>query len=1092
MPLAKAFAGLFANYVYVNAKADDLIQASMQASFVSSLDICLGNYRTKFINKQGTTTDIDKYQHLYSSYLGAYKAALDSCYDVAKIDDKFSLGGDCMVWSSNLETLYTYDNYIKWCKEEVAHDIANSELDKTTGSSTVTDALNEETIAARIEKILQIYPPGSKWASNFNGVSSSLGYACKTFNYIYDKCMVGKVEDKYQYILSSNVNVRLIGRLEEGVTEAALKDLFANVRIGDVVITSGQYDYLHAMTVVGIGETGPIVYDVDSKYGSAKTAEEYTHLIQKYEFSYAKMADAFSTNGKYLGKPGISVYRAIKKVTTTNSGTNLYYAEYDDSVNYVIENGVLKSYKGSRTTIDIPDGVTAIAEKCFYNNTSIKYVYMPDTVTTIGSYAFYGCTNLRYVDLSGGLQKIQYNTFYNCKSLGGIIIPNSVTEIEDNAFNNCTSLANITVSNNLKKIWNGVFDETAWYKNQPEGMVYLGNVLYKYKYIKTSTSLGNGWWTTKESPLPEDVDLVIKEGTVGVAAGAISDCHDSLYLPESLECAVFGTFQNLQTIYYNSINLNSGTWDIGFPKECSATTLYIGENVEKVASGMFYGLKSAENVYYNAKNCTNIGVPKNAWNIVIGEKVECIPDGAFYGSRIEEIIFPDSVKEIGSMICANCESLKRITLSKNSARIGSGAFGNTALEEITIPDKITELNFRSVFAGCEKLKSIIVEEGNEKYCDIDGAVYSKEKDKLIFVPDAIERLLIPKSVIEIYYDAMRRGGWSGSKSGSDCVSGDLEYNYEPSLPKYQNLCRIDVETENEYLFSENGILYQGKYSPSLYKYPTQMKEKEYTTPDNLWSMYAEAFANNHYLEKVYIKSENYYSKKVEYEFDANFLFAECSNLKYVDFEVVEKSLSDGMFYNCKNLEGIKFPIGIEKIGNSAFLGCSKLESIEIPDGVRIIGSSAFGNCKSLKSIYLPKTIEFIQASALAGCKSLTDIYYSGTENEWNDVYVSTDLEDVKIHYNYNTTSTPEILTFTAKKDAVNIKINLMVVDVPADASVYVATYDNGGRMLEVKELTLNNGIANTIFSASSVDECKAFIWRKNTLKPLSQAKVCNL
>ena len=61
------------------------------------------------------------------------------------------------------------------------------------------------------------------------------------------------------------------------------------------------------------------------------------------------------------------------------------YSDFD------IVNGVLKGYSGRGEVVDIPDGVTYIGEKVFWNCCDIKRVIIPNTVKIIGLRAFKGC-----------------------------------------------------------------------------------------------------------------------------------------------------------------------------------------------------------------------------------------------------------------------------------------------------------------------------------------------------------------------------------------------------------------------------------------------------------------------------------------------------------------------------------------------------------------------------------------------------------------------------------------------------------------------------------------------------------------------------
>ncbi|MGI6721642.1 MAG: leucine-rich repeat protein [Anaerovoracaceae bacterium] len=63
-------------------------------------------------------------------------------------------------------------------------------------------------------------------------------------------------------------------------------------------------------------------------------------------------------------------------------------------MNANIMDGILIEYRGDDPYIRIPDGVTEIANRAFYNCRAIREVTIPDSVKTIRSEAFMLCANL--------------------------------------------------------------------------------------------------------------------------------------------------------------------------------------------------------------------------------------------------------------------------------------------------------------------------------------------------------------------------------------------------------------------------------------------------------------------------------------------------------------------------------------------------------------------------------------------------------------------------------------------------------------------------------------------------------------------------
>ena len=95
----------------------------------------------------------------------------------------------------------------------------------------------------------------------------------------------------------------------------------------------------------------------------------------------------------------------------------------------------------------------------------------------------------------------------------------TVTEIEQGAFSGCTKLESIEIPNSVISIGGSAFSGTAWFKNQPNGVVYAGKVAYKYK-----------------GTMPQNTEITLDNGTLGIAAHAFYDCKNliSMNMPNGV------------------------------------------------------------------------------------------------------------------------------------------------------------------------------------------------------------------------------------------------------------------------------------------------------------------------------------------------------------------------------------------------------------------------------------------------------------------------------------------------------------------------------------------------------------------------------
>ena len=98
--------------------------------------------------------------------------------------------------------------------------------------------------------------------------------------------------------------------------------------------------------------------------------------------------------------------------------------------------------------------------------------------------------------IPNGIQSIDDYAFAFSIGLTSISIPNSVTSIGKEAFFYCIGLTSIDIPNSVTYVGRNAFEDTPWYNNLPDGLLYVGKVAYRYK-----------------GTMPENTNLEFKENT---------------------------------------------------------------------------------------------------------------------------------------------------------------------------------------------------------------------------------------------------------------------------------------------------------------------------------------------------------------------------------------------------------------------------------------------------------------------------------------------------------------------------------------------------------------------------------------------------
>ena len=369
-------------------------------------------------------------------------------------------------------------------------------------------------------------------------------------------------------------------------------------------------------------------------------------------------------------------------------------------------------------------------------------------------------------------------------------------------------------------------------------------------------------------------------------------------------------------------------------------------------------------------------------------------DENFISGDYEYSLLDDGTIEISKYIGSDKEITIPDTIDgKKVTSIGNYVFEHCiGLESITIPENITNIE-NMAFHICTNLESINVDVNNNIYSSIDGVLFNKEQDKIIFFPDnRFDSYEIPDSVTSIgdmaFYGCDNLTNIIIPDSVTSIGNGAFYGCYNLT-----NIIIPDSVTSIEnYAFSgcanftsitiPDSVTSIGEGAFSSCRILTSI-----TIPDSVTSISDSTFRNCYKLTDIIIP--NSVTSIGFFAFEACDLtnitipnsvtsiggaaFRYCTRLANITISNSVTSISAETFRNCYKLTGIIIPNSVTSIENGAFGGCSSLTNITIPNSVTSIGGWAFKGCSSLTNITIPNSVTSIYWETFYSCSSLTSI-----------------------------------------------------------------------------------------------------------------------
>lgn len=272
-------------------------------------------------------------------------------------------------------------------------------------------------------------------------------------------------------------------------------------------------------------------------------------------------------------------------------------------------------------------------------------------------------------------------------------------------------------------------------------------------------------------------------------------------------------------------------------------------------------------------------------------------------TTLRAVKIPSTVVVIGSQAFSGCTNLRQVDLGESVSRIYSYAFRGCAIDTIRLPRSVDSTTSIMAFAGCPRLKAILVDTYNRHYQSGGGMLLSKGGGVLLAVPAGIgDTLVVPQGVSYIF----GRGIGCASLAQVTIPASVQEIDSD-AFVHYPEMKEYEVDTGNADYRSVDGALLT-KDGRTLLFYPAA-RNRTYVVPQEV------------------------------------------------------TRLNDFLFEGAP-LTSITLPDSLETIGNGTFAQCYVLDEITLPPSVQQIGREAFAGCQRLRAVHCLSAQVTFDTSAL--------------------------------------------------------------------------------------------------------------------------------
>lgn len=395
--------------------------------------------------------------------------------------------------------------------------------------------------------------------------------------------------------------------------------------------------------------------------------------------------------------------------------------------------------------IKLPSGLTNIAERAFYFCRGLESISFPSNLTQLGEGAFSACVNLKEVEVPSGVTLICKSVFLGCSKLNSLFLPAGLIGIDNSAFSGCIDLDSLEIPKGVREIGSGAFrDCPLKVISIPRSVVKIGAEAFTLGSIKTTITVEAGDLKRVKSLL-SDAGVNISRVTFieeGRGPGSWTDPKTGL------------TWEYCDYYYFD---WDEETQDGDYVCDGGITIIKVSPNPVGV-------LQIPASIY--GRPVRSVDQPWCYGNLEYYDWGYDDEEFLNYCDELTEVIFPDTIREIGPDMVRYCPNLTSVYLPEGLISIGKYSFMDCGLTSIEYP---STLQSDISYIWKSPIVSASIRGGNNDYFLFeDGGMYSTGDDysdgviqygavkhgKLIGSCRNIQTLSVREGCVQLRYDTL--------------------------------------------------------------------------------------------------------------------------------------------------------------------------------------------------------------------------------------------------------------------------------------------------------------------------------------------------